>query len=62
MRKVNTTVNTGDIITLNGKECRIGAQKRIDGKLKIALHFKITETSGYTEWVTTRELNKRIGR
>lgn len=60
MKKIDTKVSTGDILNIKGKECRIGIQKRIDGKMKIALHYRLSETSGYTEFVTTFQLNKLL--
>ena len=60
MKTVSTTVSTGDIVTINGKEAIIGKQRRIDGKMMIEVHFKITEISCYTEFYSTRKLNQAL--
>lgn len=59
MKTINTTVSTGDIVKLkDGRECRIGIIRKVDGKNLIDIHFKINDTSGYTEQVSTRKLNQ----
>lgn len=56
MKKISTTVKTGDTIIYNGRNCKIGILKN---KL---IEFKtvISATSGYTEWISTKELNNRL--
>ena len=60
MKHISTTVKTGDITTINGREVKIDIIKKIDGKNKIALHYNINDTSGITEYVTTFQLNKLL--
>ena len=60
IRQISTTVKTGDTITINGQDVTIGIIRKIDGKNKIALHYKINETSSFTEFVTTLKLNKLL--
>lgn len=56
MKHISTTVNTGDSITYNNMECKIGTVK--SGKIQFTTI--LSNTSVITEWISTRELNKRI--
>jgi len=56
MKAISTTVNTGDIITYKNRECKIGMVK--NGKIQFTT--MLSSTSAITEWISTRELNKRI--
>ena len=58
MKIISTTVSTGDVVTINGKQATIGKQRRIDGKMMIEVKFKINEFSCYTEFYSTRKLNQ----
>ncbi len=63
MKTLQTSVSTGDKVEINGKNCLIGQAKRINGKLRIALHFKITDTNSttyVTEYVSTKKLNQLL--
>lgn len=60
MKKVSTTVKTGDVVMIKGRECRIGLYRKRNGKGLIDLHFKVSATSGLTEQVSTRELNQLL--
>lgn len=56
MKKISTTVKTGDAIQYNGKTCFIGIWK--GGKIEF--RTVLSPTSAITEWISTRELNNRI--
>lgn len=56
MKVISTTVKTGDIITYNGYQCKIGMLK----SNKVQFTTMLSSTSGITEWISTRELNKRL--
>lgn len=58
MKKVHTTVSTGDTFTMNDLVHTVGNQRRIDGKLVIDIHVRLNQTSGYTIQVSTRKLNQ----
>jgi len=56
MKVIGTTVKTGDIVTIDGYEVRIGQYRHG----KIDLHYKINKTSGITKQVSTRKLNQLL--
>ena len=56
MKHISTTVKTGDVVMINGRECKIGQYKHG----KISLHYKISEFSGITEQVSTKKLNQLL--
>jgi uncharacterized protein (DUF2342 family) len=56
MKQLSTTVKTGDTINYNGKTCVIGIYKN---KL-VEFRTMLSSTSAITEWISTRELNKRL--
>ena len=55
-KKVSTTVSTGTVLIINGKEVTIGTIK--NGFIKIST--RVNKTSCISECISTRELNKRI--
>lgn len=56
MKRVSTSVKTGDEISYAGRTCKIGMIK--NGKIQFTA--KLSETSCITEWISTQELNKRL--
>jgi len=61
MKKIQTTVKTGDKISgmLNGEKLltgEIGTYQ--NGKIKVFWH--INKFSGFSEFISTKELNRRI--
>jgi hypothetical protein len=56
IKKISTTVNTGDIVTINGNKVTIGTFK--NGH--ITLCYKISNTSVITQTVSTKQLNKLL--
>lgn len=60
MKKLSTSVSTGDTFVYNGLKHAVGTQRRIDGKLMIDLKISLSATSGYTIQVSTMELNKML--
>lgn len=60
MKKINTTVSTGDMFEYAGKLYTVGTCRKHNGKNEINLSHKLSETSVYTIQVSTIELNKMI--
>lgn len=61
MKQISTTVSTGDKVkTMFNKETEIigtiGGLKHG----KISIYWKLNNTSGFTEQISTRSLNQRI--
>lgn len=56
MKKINTTVRTGSEILYNNNRCLIGTIT--NNKIKFTTF--INSTSAYSEYISTRELNKRL--
>jgi len=58
MKKISTTVKTGDILEDdNGTKFTIGLFRKIDGKNKVEVNQQINKTSCVTLFMSTRELN-----
>lgn len=61
MKNISTNVSTGDIVkTAFNKDSVMVGTIGILKYGKISIHWKINETSGITEHISTRSLNQRI--
>ena len=61
MKAIQTAVSTGSIVkTMFNDDKELIGTIGVLKQGKIAIHWKLSQTSGFTEYVTVRALNSRI--